>query len=243
MDLPIWSVDARPRPPPLWLVSNGFRTVGPVRTAALGRSASRGELPDEGWARISKTPMWRDLGAVREVRAARDEAHRRGPRDVDVECAALEALIRLADEAGDALSLGLRLAARKLGADRGLVHTFTGDHHAPRTSLGLHREERERVGARLPEGDVLAHVARIQRLALGDVDKHRAFRSAAERLSVDDGEVRGVAMVPIVGPRGPIAMIELGRSDRPFRVSDAEPLRSVATLVSRGFQRPPRPRR
>lgn len=234
MDLPLWSVDSKQRPPPLWLVSNGWRTVGPVRTPAIARCAARGELPDEGWARIATKRVWRDLGDVREVRAAR------APRDdAAARVASLEALLRLADEEDDALRLALRLAAAKLGADSGLVHAFGRDDHAPVTRFGL-EPTAARLGERLGHGDVLAHVARIQRIALGDVDTHRAFRPAAERLGGDDAEIRGVAMLPIVGPRGPIAMIELGRSGRPFRSADADVLRQVGRLAATRLQTSPR---
>jgi hypothetical protein len=81
----------------------------------------------------------------------------------------------------------------------------------------------------------LAHVARIQKVALGAARDHVAFRAAAWRLGGRSAAVDGVAMVPIVTPRGTMAMIELGRSDREFRLADGRVLRDVAATVSRAL--------
>ncbi|HTJ81533.1 MAG TPA: hypothetical protein VL400_07400, partial [Polyangiaceae bacterium] len=97
-----------------------------------------------------------------------------------------------------------------------------------------------RIGCPLLGADMLMHVARTHCLALGDVSAHHGFRVAASRLGGRSTEVRGVAMVPIVGARGVGAMIELGRSDRAFRVSDASTLRSIASVIAARLDEDPR---
>src|SRR4051812_14409382 len=55
-------------PPPLWYVTNGEITVGPVITGLLVRGIEAGRVPDFCEVRATKG-HWRGLNGVREVAA------------------------------------------------------------------------------------------------------------------------------------------------------------------------------
>jgi hypothetical protein len=239
MQLPTWIPEGhRPKLPPLWIVSRGDKTAGPVSTPNLVRSIALGRVPDDCIAKPNRYSAWRTLEHIREVRAALSPMSRAKPAG-DVEADGLGALLRLADTREEAFDLALRFTAKKLGADFGHVHCFEGGHHVPVTRHAVGHDADFRLGAPLLENDYLAHVARTQQVALGAARDHLAYRAAAWRLGGRVAEVDGVAMVPIVNRRGTMAMIELGRVDRPFRTSDGVVLREVAAIVSSALT-PPR---
>lgn len=222
----------RPKPPPLWLVSDGFRTRGPLSTTLLLRSAERG-LSRQCYVRNVRTPAWRPLGLLREVRAADESGFERQRRlDSMRDLLGLEALLRMSDAPREALSLGLDVAARRLGADFGFIHCFERGRATPVTRYAFGTGARGRLGAPLLPNDTLLAVARTRRMAIGDARTQHAFRVAGSRLGGRSAEVLGVAMIPIGDDRGPVAMLELGRSDHPFRAADAQALRAVAGLVA-----------
>jgi hypothetical protein len=226
-----WSPDGtKSAPPPLWQISDGLRTVGPVTTTALVQHVKDGRVTDHCAARPSRWRPWRVLDRVREIRAVRSALYGRGRLDGAARrITTTRALLGLA-EGPDALELALRLAADGLNADLGFVHVFEGGHK-PITRHALGAGAEGRIGCPLLDGDVMAHVARTHCLAVGDVDRHHGFKVAASRLGGRAAEVRGVAMVPVIGRRGLVAMIELGRTDHAFRASDATWLRQVVALA------------
>ena len=221
---------ANTAPPPLWHVSDGLRTVGPVNTTALVQHVKDGRVPDHCGARPIRSRVWRALDRIREIRAVRSAMYSRSRVDARAKSLATTRALLGLSEGPDALELALRLAAVGLSADQGFVHVFEGGHR-PITRYALGAGADGRIGCPLLDGDVLAHVARTQCLAIGDVDTHHAFRVAAARLGGRAAEVRGVAMVPVVGRRGLVAMIELGRADHVFRAADAAWLRQVVELA------------
>ena len=217
-------------PPPLWMVTDGLRLVGPVTTTALVHHVTEGRVPEHCVVRSSTTREWRALDRIREVRAARDALYRRGQRTLrEAALDSTQTLLRLSD-GDEALELGLQAAALELGADVGFVHVFESSHRAV-TRIAFGEGTNGRIGCPLRDADLLMHVARTHCLALGDAGAGHAFRVAASRLGGRMGGIRGVAMVPVIGRRGVAAMIELGRSDRIFRAADAGVLRRVAGSV------------
>lgn len=239
MEISTWTPPgAGLKPPPLWLVSNGDRTAGPVSTNHLLEGARRG-LPRHFRVKVIRTRTfksagaWRALDQLREVRIIDETPLERAKRlTARAGLFGLETLLRLSDEKSEILRLGLTVAAERLGADFGFVHAFEADSYMPVTRLSHGAGAETRIGAPLLPNDVLAHVARTRASALGDVDTHHAFRVAASRLGARNGEVRGVAMVPIVSHGRTLAMIELGRAGHPFRSSDGRSLSAVAAVVS-----------
>jgi len=143
-----------------------------------------------------------------------------------------EALLRLSDGTDETLRLALRVLKERLGADVGFVHRFERGRYTPVTRHALGGDTETRIGCPILPTDVLAHVARRGRLAIGDVHTHHAFRIAASRLGGRAGEVVSVAMLPLTTRAGVVAMIELGRMDHSFRTGDARALRAVAGVAT-----------
>jgi hypothetical protein len=232
MDVATWYPGKRRvTPPPLWTLSDGYRTVGPVTTTALVHHVKEGRVPDACGARPSPSASWRPLDRIREVRAVKRSMVRgRKPLRAEIDLDASRLMLRLSG-GDEALEVGLRTAALELSAELGFVHVFESSHRAV-TRYAFGPGARGRIGCPLLERDILSHVARTHSLAMGDVDTHHAFRVAASRLGGRAAEVRGVAMIPIVHRAGVVAMLELGRSERSFRASDAATLRSVAGRIA-----------
>ena len=115
MELSTWSpTGKRPKPPPLWLVTNGDVTVGPINTTLLVRGVVDGRIWDGFYVRDTRTQAWRPVHEVREVRSVNERLYRRhlplAPRDAN----SLEALMMLTEDPREVLSLfyldGLSLA-------------------------------------------------------------------------------------------------------------------------------------
>src|SRR5690349_12176781 len=68
----------RPIPPPLWFVSNGETTVGPVSTNLLLRGIAADRVPNDCMVRERSWRDWRALDSVREVAALRRDQVRYG---------------------------------------------------------------------------------------------------------------------------------------------------------------------
>lgn len=231
MDVATWYQGRRKvMPPPLWMLTDGYRTLGPVTTTALVHHVKEGRVPDSCGARPSMSREWRALDRIREVRAVR-RSMLRGLRRQPAELA-LDAsrLLLVLSSGSEALEVGLRTAALELSAELGFIHVFESSHRAV-TRYAFGPGARGRLGCPLLDRDILSHVARTHSLALGDVDTHHAFRVAASRLGGRSAEVRGVAMIPIVHTGSVVAMLELGRSERSFRSSDASTLRAVGRRI------------
>lgn len=232
----IVSISGTPRatqPPPLWLVTNGDVTVGPVNTRHLVMGVTAGKVRQSCYVRDTRNQRWRPVISVREVRALEDSlpylARMRGTAS---EALALETLICLSESTRETMLLGLHLAMRRTRSSTGLVHCFDDAGKAPITRVGEGSAFADNVGRRLAESDPMTRIATARNIALGEPRVDPDFRAAANRLGGDVDAVSGIAMVPLVGERGVIAMMELGRVDHPFRMTDAVVLREVMKLVT-----------
>ena len=218
-------------PPPLWMLTDGWRTVGPFTTTALVQGVRAGRVPELCGARPSPAGEWRALDRIREVRAARDAIFRRRPKPTLSQLSLEGARTLLSFSSGlETLEVGLRAAALELSAEFGFVHVFEGGNRAI-TRHAFGPGAGGRIGCPLLDADILSHVARSHSIAVGDVDSHHAFRVAASRLGGRSAEVRGVAMTPIVQNHTVVAMLELGRTGRRFRASDTAKLRDVGRRI------------
>lgn len=221
-------------PPPLWMVAEGHRIAGPLSTEHLLEHARHG-LSRAVHARPRARAAWRRLGELREVRVLDETVFERKRRlegsGLGGGALAEEALLRLSDEASDTLALGLRVTARRLGADFGFVHRFEPGRSTPVTRMSWGVGAAGRIGAPILERDEIARAARARFIAVGDARAHHAFRIAASRLGGRSGEVIGVAMAPVFAARRVVAMIEVGRVERPFRASDTRALRAILGVV------------
>jgi hypothetical protein len=236
----------RPLPPPLWFVSNGDRTVGPVSTNLLLRGIAADRVPNDCVVRERRWRNWRPLDSVREVAALRrDQArfgsvhvprtrcHYNGPR-TDVGLALLKKRLHWAKNPAEALSTGLGEARKVTGALVGAIHKRDRRTKGLLTSIvmgpGMHR----RVGRIVHADDPVLALAEAGESLYGEPDDLPSM-IVQGRL----GELpacSGVAMMPIRCAGRLFGMIELGRPDHGFRVGDARRLAFIAGAVAERFE-------
>ena len=210
----------RPQPPPLWYVTNGEITVGPVVTPLLLRGVEARRVPDYCYVR---TPIgsWRTLDGVRELAALRRESDRDplgGNADSIDE--AVRRLQGIRD--GDALCYEVtRLSSVITDAESAMFHHFDGSAHPPTTRCVLGPMSREQLGCTLPEHDLVLRSARLGRPVLGP-----PYGPAADALSIrfstSRGGVGAAAMIPVFLGGTLTAMLELSRPGRAFRRADLQ---------------------
>jgi len=224
---------------PEWLVSNGGVTVGPVRTDLLLRGVIHGRVPSSAWVRQTGWNNWRELGQIREVSALSRMLERRVDDPV-TELSTLhdgaDAVARAAD-VGEALLIALHVAARATSATVGLAHRVREPLLLPTTSC-LFEAPGERLGEVLPWFDPSFALARSgkSRLFKGSGDTGGVQRAVCARLSPSVA-LAAIAVLPIMVNGQLCAMLELGRSDHPFRTSDsvelADFMEEVAVVLAR----------
>jgi hypothetical protein len=214
---------------PEWLVSNGRTTVGPVHTDLLLRGVMHGRVPRDSWVKQPEWPAWRELTKIREVSALDrmlewrfDDLPLRGLalRDCD--------WLRLASDSGELLLLALHAAAHATSATVGLVHRLREPLGLLTTSC-VFEAAPDRLGQVLAWDDPAVRLGRTGQgrvLGAGDPDGPAALSSASSRRL--GGALQGLAVFPVL-VRGELhALLELGRSDHPFRASDEAELQLFA---------------
>jgi hypothetical protein len=213
---------------PRWLVTNGDTTVGPVHTELLLRGYMGGRIPLHCRVRDVSWGAWRPLERIREIgslnrRLAREQA----PLDLR------EASLRLPEtrEPGELLGFALNLAACALDANAGLIHRYRSPVATPVTSVVLGVPS-ERLGEVLASTDPSYLLALRGKSLCGSPGSGLAERVVAERLQ-HDGPLSSVVMAPVIAGGGLVALLELGRTDHPFRVDDSEDLAEFAAQVGR----------
>jgi len=216
------------------LVCNGGVTVGPVRTDLLLRGVIYGRVPNTALVRQTGWQNWRELSKIREVSALARVLERRvdeptpGPSTLRESS---EALAQAAD-AGEVLLIALHAAAQATSATAGLAHRVREPLLLPTTSC-VFEVSSERLGEVLPWFDpafALARSGRV-RLLLGCGESGGVQQTVSARLS-PGMPLAGLAVLPIMVNGQLCAMLELGRSDHPFRSSDAAELADFVEQVA-----------
>ncbi len=226
----------RVQPPPLWFVTNGETTVGPVRTGLLLKGVAHGRIPDDCLVRELRWKAWRGLGQIREVR----ELKRRqtwGLLAADTpappSAGAAEIVLSRARDAGETLLFALNVAVKRTGASAGLVHRMSGPWSEPVICCahgdGMHGLLSESV----PGSDLMLGAARARRIVIGRPQESAVHCASAQRLDGSDKALRGVLMAPVCDGRELLAMIELGRTDHAFRTADALVLEAIVAAAAR----------
>jgi len=233
---PIGDHDARsvPKSAPEWLVSNGGVTVGPVRTDLLLRGVIHGRVPSSAWVRQTGWQNWRELGKIREVSALVRVLERRvdeptlKPSSLQDSAEA----VSQANDAGEALLIALHAAAHATSATVGLAHRVREPLLLPTTSC-LFEAPSDRLGEVLPWFDPAFTLARSGRgrLLVGAGERGGVQQAVAARLS-PGVPLAGVAVLPIMVNGQLCAMLELGRSDHPFRTTDSAELADFSEQVA-----------
>lgn len=213
---------AKTSPAALWIVSNGEVTIGPVRTELLLRGIRHGRVPPDCQVRAAGSDEWRPLEALREVAALHGNAGSVG----DFQRAAAE--IAAARDEREVLLLLLHGAAAATRATRGLIHRQRLPVDLPVTSYSFGGLE-ESLGNVISYQDPAYGQALSGQFLLGAPSDGLAERIVAARLG--DPTLAGIAMIPVTHGTELAAMLELGRDDRGFRLSDADALSRLATLA------------
>ncbi len=223
------------RPPPLWFVSNGDTTVGPVRTDLLLRGVWFHRIPDDCWVRELTWHSWRSLDEVREVRAvrvARDAGEAELPRvGLRPSVPRLRRELGLACAASEVLSLAMAESCNVTGADYGAVHRAWNKNGPPFTSCVRGLGMTGRLGEPVGRDDPAMLLARAGGLVVGPPDCGASERAISKRFG-NPSDLGGVAMLPITLGQHLIAVIELGRLGHGFRSSDVVMLESVGHATS-----------
>jgi hypothetical protein len=208
----------RPAPPPLWYVTNGELTVGPVVTGLLIRGVELGRVPD--YCHVSPYHgEWRALSAVREIAALSSKAGAKAPSAQQLaEWARPVERIKDEEELSHTVTW-LSLVAT--GAESAMFHYRRRNAKVLVTRSVLGPISRERLGYALPENDLVLQAARLGRPVFGPpygpTEDALAIRFAGSR-----GGVGAAAMIPIFIGENLTAMLELSRPGHAFRRSDLQ---------------------
>lgn len=208
----------KPQPPPLWYVSNGERTVGPVATNLLMRGIEHGRVPDYCQVRAARG-TWRELMAVREVAALHTLPGAKSSPNPELEdWSERVSAMRDDDEACHSVTW---LSLMATGAESAMLHFRSRSPHSralvTRSVLGP--MPNDRLGHALPEEDFVLRSARLGMPVVGP-PYGRAEDALAMRFAHTSGGVGAAAMIPIFGGGELVAMLELARPGHAFRRSD-----------------------
>jgi hypothetical protein len=227
--------------PPLWLVTNGDITVGPVTTNLLVRGVLHGRVPNDCLVRQPGWTAWRNVERIREITALRraqefdeniriEKARWTTPAPIPRPFARLERQLLRAQDPGAVLLDCLMETMEVTGAYVGAVHRRRRPAAGLVTSCvsgpGLDRQLGQVVSLDDPAivlaacGETLCEVP-LTASASGIVrDRLGGFPACS-----------GIAMVPVQCAGRLYAVMELGRPDHAFREGDFARLQAIAGLA------------
>jgi hypothetical protein len=225
---------------PEWFVTNSQKTVGPVTTNLLlrGVAAERIDLD----CQVCRAPWstWRPLESIREVRTLQKTQALLGQSWVPntwwspgaTSAPSRASVARVMEDACDdqeVLGLTLQGLATEMHASVGMLHQPTRALGALTTRGLVGRADLGRLGDEVRASDPAMRMARMGVMVLAQPSDSRAGIASVHRL----GEAcEGVALAPIF--RGPklMAIVELGREERPFRDSDRSIIKSFTRCAT-----------
>jgi len=218
-----------PKPPPLWYVTRGDVTVGPVITTQLARGVAAGRVPDDCLVRAWRGD-WRDLESVREVAAL----HKPTPADPKLEQifeweVAADRVKRDEMELCNTIAWLARVAT---GAECAMVHFRSRVDRRLVTRAVVGPMPTAMLGQPLPDNDLVLHAAFRGRAVVGPPYCSTADALAIRFASSKNG-VGAVAMIPLMLHGQPMAMLELGRPGHSFRRSDLQRAERIAMRALR----------
>jgi hypothetical protein len=227
------------RPPPLWFVTNGESTVGPVRTELLQRGVWFRRIPDDCLIRELTWRTWRPLEEIREVRAVHRAIEEGATSFLDLATRAeleLSEHLSPASDAPEVLTLALHECCEQTRASFGMVHRAWSMHGAAITSAVRGIGMIARLGREVPEQDASMALAHVGGIVVAPPLAGSVERNIADRFGGPE-DLGGVAMVPVSEGPHLLAVIELGRIGHPFRSSDVGVLERVARAAAAHIRR------
>lgn len=216
----------RPQPPPLWYVSNGHLTVGPVDTTLLVRGVEYGRVPEDCHVRPARGD-WRQLLGIREIAAMNGNAANGVSFEQLTEWSRF--MLRLRDE-DELYHTATWLCMRITGAERAMLHASGRNGGLLFTRSVLGPVANRRVGYPLSGFDPVLRAARrkspVQGPPYGPLENMLTKRLATAQTG---GAVAGgaVAMIPFFVGGQLAAMLELARAGHAFRCSDLQQLERI----------------
>lgn len=211
------------QPPPLWYVTNGELTVGPVVTGLLIKGVEYGRVPEYCHVRDLRGD-WRKLESVREIAALHSKvtmAVKGVGSERHDEISELERLARRIRDEDERCYDMTRLSMMVTGAECGMLHYVGRSVRTLTTRCVLGPISTERLGQPLPESDLVLRSARLGRPVTappyGPTEHALAIRFAGSA-----GGVGAAAMIPIFIHGTLTAMLELSRPGHAFRRSDLQ---------------------
>jgi hypothetical protein len=207
----------RPLPPPLWYVTDGERTVGPVTTSLLIRGVEHGRVPDD--CDVTADGFWRNVHCVREIAALDGKV---GPKPPSEE--QLVEWTRPGGRGRDEEELAHTVTWLSLvttGAESAMFHYRGRNSSVFFTRSVLGPMSTERLGRALPDCDPLLEAARLGKPVVGP--PYGPVEDAlAMRMATSQGGVGAAAMIPIVSGGLLRGMLELSRPGHAFRRTDLQ---------------------
>ncbi len=216
-------------PPPLWYVTNGELTVGPVVTGLLMRGVEFGRVPEYCQVRPYRGD-WRGINSVREIAALNSKVGAKAPSAEQLaEWARPVERIKDEEELSHTVTW-LSLVAT--GAESAMFHYRGRNARSLVTRSVLGPISTERLGYALSEDDLVLGAARLGRPVLGPpygpTEDALAIRFAGSK-----GGVGAAAMIPVFVGNALTAMLELSRPGHAFRRTD---LQRAERIVQRAMR-------
>lgn len=214
----------RLQPPPLWYVTNGELTVGPVVTDLLKRGVQYGRVPEDCHVRPTRGD-WRHLDGVREIAALKRKPQSAGPTT--------EQLAEWSRPLGwikDELEFCHRvtwLAQIATSAESAMLHFRARFGRSLITRSIVGPMSKDRLGYPLPESDPILGFARMGLPVVGP-PYDMTSDALAMRFATSEGGAGAVAMIPIFAGRELMAMLEISRPGHAFRRSDLRAAERIA---------------
>jgi hypothetical protein len=221
--LPFFSV-LKPNPPPIWYITNGKVTVGPVFTSILMRGVDEGQVPESCYVSADQA-RWRTLGAVREI-----AARKRSTASAAEAAEAFQQLERPSERLRDEEELChhvTHLAMLVTRAESGMLHLRDRAERVFSTRAVVGPMPDQGLGTTLPDADLLLRSARLGIPVTGP-PYGPAEDALALRFAMSAGGVGSAAMVPIFVGSSLLAMLELSRPGHAFRRGDLQRAERIA---------------
>lgn len=215
-------------PPPLWYVSDGDHTVGPVNTTLLVRGVERGRVPDSCHVRAFRGE-WRHLHGVREISAMSGKPAAEPSSEQLVHWCGDVQRVRDEEEFAHRTTW---LAMAATGAESAMFHYRGRREYSMVTRAVVGTVNDSRLGLPLSEYDLVLRCARqglpVQGPPYGPVEDELAKRFATSQWGVG-----AAAMIPFFVDGKLTAMVELSRPGHAFRRND---LRRAEHIVQRALR-------
>ncbi len=216
----------RPSPPPLWYVTNGELTVGPVVTDLLRRGVEYGRIPE--YCQVAAVRgSWRKLEGVREIAALTSKVTAVVKAPSFEKLAELERPVELIRDEDELCHNIARLSVIVTGAESAMFHFLGRSARALTTRAVLGPVSSEHLGYELPEDDLVLRAARRGRPVLGP-PYGTAEDALAVRFASSKNGVGAAAMIPIFVHGTLTAMLELSRPGHAFRRNDLRKAERIA---------------